>query len=427
MSRRGQLIPIDLAQHWVPLVGAGETPALYRVITLTLDTGEVLPVLVEAATWVPARIATRWAVRRRRLECMDNTLAADLRGLGLLYTWSARNGIALDDLLEKGELLSRRQLDALIVSMRVRINVNGDPVTRSLGGVGMQAVAMRTFLDWACDPQNVGGCQHKSINKIAEQRQMLVDVFANVAHYAGQSQRISPLKPDEWKRIQAVAGPIRSPEGRVLQPITFSEENPFWDQNRLRNWVMILIAIEDGLRRGELLKLRLDDVPKPTDPGLKIRRRPHDKYDSRRTKPRVKTVERTLEFAGEARICLRPYLTSPYPLGRPSGKTPYLFVSTSGHELSISAADNILEVLGQHAGVPDLSWHTFRHSWAESVADALLDRYPDEVALQYLRALGGWKTNSMQPFHYIQCAVGKRANDFLRERNDRLYTGPEVA
>ena len=45
---------------------------------------------------------------------------------------------------------------------------------------------------------------------------------------------------------------------------------------------MYAIAHQCGLRRGELLKIRLDDVPKPGEPGLKIRRRPHDRADERR-------------------------------------------------------------------------------------------------------------------------------------------------
>jgi hypothetical protein len=52
----------------------------YRVLPIALATGESLPTLVRSSDWLPLRLATRWAVRRRRFECMSSTL--DHAGLG---------------------------------------------------------------------------------------------------------------------------------------------------------------------------------------------------------------------------------------------------------------------------------------------------------------------------------------------------------
>ena len=41
-------------------------PAPFTVLNVVLDSGERLPCLVESATWLPVRVATRWAVRYRR-------------------------------------------------------------------------------------------------------------------------------------------------------------------------------------------------------------------------------------------------------------------------------------------------------------------------------------------------------------------------
>jgi hypothetical protein len=61
----------------------------FRVVAITLATGEALPTLVRSNDWMPVRVPTRWAVRRRRFECMDSTLANDLRGIAYLYEWAA--------------------------------------------------------------------------------------------------------------------------------------------------------------------------------------------------------------------------------------------------------------------------------------------------------------------------------------------------
>ena len=71
-------------------IGAAEgRQRRFRVLALTLDTGELLPTLVDASSWIPVRVATRWVVRRRRWQSMPSTLTNDLRSIGLLYTWSS--------------------------------------------------------------------------------------------------------------------------------------------------------------------------------------------------------------------------------------------------------------------------------------------------------------------------------------------------
>ena len=59
------------------------------------------------------------------------------------------------------------------------------------------------------------------------------------------------------------------------------------------------------------------------------------------------------------------YLTSSPPLGRISGKSPYLFVTRSGSPVSIDTADDIIVAIGRLSGVTPLSWHRLRHTWAD--------------------------------------------------------------
>lgn len=395
----------------------------FRVLPITLETGETLPTLVHASDWLPVRVATRWAVRRRRFECMDSTLAHDLRAIGLLYEWAAVTLRGdLDDLLERSEVPTCRELESLAAFLRLKgSRASSSTSLNTLPTVAGQVAAIRPFLAWATDPANQGSSRTKPVQQIAEERRLLVEVFRPIVRYSGASQRIPVLSDAHVDRINALIGPDRDEGGRLVVPLTFNEQNPFRPPSRLRNWLMLVIAYQCGLRRGELLKLRLDDVPRSTDPGLKIRRRPHDGADARRHKPRVKTVERVLPISDEIRAGLRGYLASPLPFGRPSGGTPYLFTSAKGAPLSITAADEIVKIIAWHIGFPEMSWHSFRHTWAESLADALLGEFPEEQALAFIRELGGWRSNSTTPMHYIKNALSKRATAFLQARNDRLY------
>ena len=96
-----------------------EAPSPFRVLRLVLDTGERLPCLVERETWLPVRLATRWAMRTRRYRRQSSTLTDNLRILGSLYTWARmRGGFDLDDYLTQGNILTPRQIEAFASTLR---------------------------------------------------------------------------------------------------------------------------------------------------------------------------------------------------------------------------------------------------------------------------------------------------------------------
>ena len=166
----------------------------------------------------------------------------------------------------------------------------------------MKALSIRTFLLWGADPTNQRSSRRKTVQQLSEEHLMLSTLFGPLGRLASSSERIQPLLQQDMERIDALCGPVRNQEGRIILPCRFHDQNPFCPETRLRKWLMVAIAHQCGHRRGELLKTRLDDIPRSADVGLKIVRRPHDPIDSRRYKPRVKTVERVLPISHEIRI-----------------------------------------------------------------------------------------------------------------------------
>jgi len=99
----------------------------FSVLHLVLASGERLPCLVDATTWIPARIALRWAMRYRRYRVQSSTLAANLRVLAKVYRWTQEiAGFDLDDRLTQGRTLQNREIESL---------------TRSFRGIGAQELA----------------------------------------------------------------------------------------------------------------------------------------------------------------------------------------------------------------------------------------------------------------------------------------------
>jgi len=131
----------------------------------------------------------------------------------------------------------------------------------------------------------------------------------------------------------------------------------------------------------------------------------------------VKTAERVVPVSRSLLSLFRAYLTSSPPIGRVTGKTPYLFVTGAGLPLSVKASDDVMHTIGRHSGVTPLSWHRLRHTWAERMAEVLSEQANGTDKLIYL---GGW-TNPQSPRRYIQNAIARQASEALRNYHSRLY------
>src|SRR5258705_9398234 len=96
-------------------------------------------------------------------------------------------------------------------------------------------------------------------------------------------------------------------------------------------------------------------MPRGVGDGIRILRRPDDPHDSRSKEPAVKTAERVIPASRNLLAAIRAYLTYPRPLGRISGRSPYLFVARSGNPVSMDTADHVIAAIGEHSAGSPLS------------------------------------------------------------------------
>jgi len=406
--------------------------APYTIIHLKLDSGERLPCLVECETWIPARVATRWAVRYRRYRVQSSTLANNLRTLRQVYNWAETVGnLNLDDFLTTGGILDARQIESLAFYLRtggkatvagIILPADSDQQPEGFPSPSTfdhQLAVAEDFLTWALDSANRGGRSSLTLEQLYTHRIRFSEIFRSLRIGAAQSRRKEPLTDDAVKRIREAIAPETDQQGRFLTNdkgcLLFSSGR-FSKETQLRNWLMFETALDLGLRRGELLKLRLDSLPRGNNDGVRILRLPDDKADSRSNEPSVKTAERVIPASRRLLMAFRAYLTAPQPQGRVSGKSPYVFVTSNGEPVSLDAANDIIQSISRLSGV-SLSWHSLRHTWAERMADLLADKPNGADQLKYL---GGW-TNSQSSNRYIQNAIAKQAAATLRKHQEEIY------
>jgi integrase len=261
----------------------------YVVLRLVQGSGERLPCLVETETWIPARVATRWAVRYRRYKVQSSTLMDNLRVLRRIYEWAATvGGFELDNFLTSGKWLNARQIESLATYLRTANRALTVSDAEHSGGsrnvmetidastFDHQLSVAENFLKWSLDSMNRRGVSTLTITELGAERLQLELLFKSLRIGARPADRREPLEEAEISAIRHAIGPQRSAQSGWV----FSNE-VFAKGTKLRNWLMFETALNLGLRRGELLKLRVDCLPRGSDDGVRLLRLPDDPRDSR--------------------------------------------------------------------------------------------------------------------------------------------------
>ncbi|MCO5054750.1 site-specific integrase [Thermomonas sp.] len=144
--------------------------------------------------------------------------------------------------------------------------------------------------------------------------------------------------------------------------------NPFRDPSvQLRNAIIFGMARLTGMRRGELLSLRIDQFDLGHEPHVWVRRNQDDAHDSRRYQPVAKTKERPLPLSESLTNQIDRYIFQVRAKIGPARKHPYLFVSHHksrgwGKPLSISALNQMFDRMRKvDPAFAAIHTHAFRH------------------------------------------------------------------
>jgi integrase len=188
---------------------------------------------------------------------------------------------------------------------------------------------------------------------------------------------------------------------RVTNPD--SRENP-WKKPfvRLRNCLIVLLLLALGLRRGELLSLKIRHVQTALK-RLQVIRNQDDRDDPRKKQPQAKTRERMLPLGPELLALTMQYIKERGKIAA-ARKHGFLIVSETGKPLSLSASTEIFaELRIKCPGVKPVTAHVLRHTANEIFSDEADEIGMDPVTERRLRTeLMGWSPTSEMPEYYLQ-------------------------
>jgi integrase len=204
-----------------------------------------------------------------------------------------------------------------------------------------------------------------------------------------------------------------------------------------RDRLIARVLYESGLRAGELLKLRCEDLldnyeisPNRFVGILKVLRRPNDAQDVRRSEPAVKTLPGPVTISKALAAALLQYVIGDrrhaldsHP--RPQ-ETPYLFVCHSGSRSGLPISQrNLNRIIAKlklvTVGDTRVSPHTLRHTHFTELMDKMLvNKVGSQDAERILQQRGHWSPGSQMPGHYTQRHTARRQAFFTDQREQIL-------
>ncbi|MBE3932127.1 tyrosine-type recombinase/integrase [Vibrio parahaemolyticus] len=235
-------------------------------------------------------------------------------------------------------------------------------------------ISMRAQLPSSVVPDEVVGVKlHRHrLKVVAEFLHFMVDVglrhYSHYAYYLDAAEKVKQVIIKQRPKRQGARAKRNDPDKKAPPPEVFEEimriaepeciDNPFTALVRERNYLIIRVLYDTGMRVGELLQLKVADVNFAAQ-TISIVRRHDDPEDIwRRLEPNAKTLERDLPISLELTDLLRDYvigerrhMVQALPASQSHG---FLFVSsknTVGQPLSIKQCSKLLLKIARDKGL----------------------------------------------------------------------------
>lgn len=373
-------------------------PLLFRALTATqagapksADSGQFL--LQDRRNLHPNVLGTLFGAHLHTTTVKANTAKKAMEAVAFLMTWSAGSAPDMPLQLAEGQPLTLTQCRAFTAWLKARSGIGQDNLAPEAAHTFNSTVAnVRRFAEWAIIEGNSGKASEMNAALDAHNR-----IWRQVKPLpASNLQFAEDLEDDEIREIETYlrhAAESDSSDNRVA----------------VRDYLIWRMAIEYGLRIGEILALRVNDLPSLTRDYLRIVRtdRRDDLVDPRGAKaPQVKTLGRDLGYF--FRNTRFPELFSSYQAShrwvwarRKSGaryqKTrfahPYFLINTTdGSPLSMQSAQARATSIRKATGI-EFHWHKTRHAFfnrAYVAMEAITDPHEKEDRRAGLVYWGGW-------------------------------------
>lgn len=411
--------------------------ANFSVVMVELEEGERMPLLCDTQSGLGLFEPTAYALYLRSRGRAVNTLGQALRSVQLLYQILSASGIDLLERVRQNELLTLGEVETLVEQCKlkkhdlaelhhgpsegapIRLDIarlkKGDRKLARLPVVNSNTSIVRLkyieqYLRWLAE--------YAYLQKLPQNRELFKDVACRTVDAIGN--RIpSARKSNASTRKRGLTNKHETTLLKLVNPDAPS--NP-WQESflRERNYLIVRMLLGLGVRKGELLGIKIRDINLARSTVF-IARRADDPEDPRHIHPATKTFDRELLAGAELMAQLKGYLVqrSKLPLAK---KNPYLIVSERGAPLSLNAVDYMFATLRTYLpDITQLSAHILRHTWNDRFSDLVEGKLSPEEEKKVRNYIMGWSEDSRSAENYTVRYVEQQAHNALTDMQKKMF------
>ncbi|MFC4653942.1 hypothetical protein ACFO3I_02765 [Rheinheimera marina] len=320
------------------------------------------------------------------------------RNVVLLLNWASDHKIDLFDRIKSGEGLTYAEQASLATRLRYKLNPKEDDLYLSASTFMDRCREVKSFLHYLMNRFRDTRLDKDSY--VAKVGFLINDLFDFLS---GQKVNTLKVKREGFSHVERMA------MMELVHPL--SNTNPFQSRVRERNWLIINILYQTGIRTGELLSLRCNAVQSEFDIAfgmtyfLLVSHNVFLHEDPRTLPPDAKTNSRLIPISEGLAMQIDHYIKTgrKYRKREAQKAAPYLFLNSSKHPapLSISGLGKMLNRIEKVGNTKKLVFssieaHRFRYSTFEDFARVLEMPIESEKFKKVMRYMGGWSKTSNQ-------------------------------
>lgn len=378
------------------------------------DSGELLPILLDDDS-MPIPLPNEFILSKRHAS--SNTLIRNLREIKLLYQWFQIHNIDLyDRLIQKRSFTEAEIIGSLIEFLRkdhekkhktIKIAVRPETFNQRL-------ITIKQFLNWYIE-MYIGTLSFTSNNYqyYITYKTRLISLLDRC--FINSPPTNKNLTKGLNSREQSNLIKLIKPQKRSQNPIEY------------RNYIMVMLMLSFGLRPGELLSLRVEDIQLGGISSIRVHRRPPDIKDKRKQRPQIKRNGRTLaindrSLATELDVYITKWREMLDEKNQTNTEWDYLILNQDGKPLSIASITQYFQILKEKYAEflpvnfsPKTLRHTFSASMERLLREAGIEENNRKKALAYLRGDSSLSSQDVYTFKETELEANKYLGQYQRE------------
>ncbi|MBV8875941.1 MAG: site-specific integrase [Metakosakonia sp.] len=359
-------------------------------------------------------------VRRKRNTA--TTALAVAKSISILLVFLDQRGINIESAINEKRFLTREDIKSIIYYMSGKINsgnvvnINEKDRLVSSGTIFYRIKIAIRYITWLCE-YLLGSKAY-----IDEKAKLFLRMLNGYC---------PKKKIDEnfyTKRHKAIDERQKTALFKCVS--VNSESNIYTKSVRKRNELIIILLYSLGLRKGELLNMRISDIDFSVN-GISIIRRHDDKFDSRVNQPVVKTLNRVMKVSDWIMGKLINYIKTDRRNSIGKKQHDFLLVNhrggkLSGLPMSIDAYEKTIQKIKEHDPLfKDFSGHALRHTWNHEFSLKLenIDSSLIKINPELIRSFAmGWSPNSQMAAIYNNKYYQEKMFKLLAIVQESIYT-----